>query len=148
MFDIGFWEMLVIGVMALLILGPERLPGAMRSTISTIRSIKDMANGFKQEVSSQLDAHELHANLKKAENLGMENIGQELRDSVNELKAAAASVQQPYKSNKIQADVTSADKPQSSTPTSDSNNTAKEISPTLKTSTENEKLSERKPSDE
>ncbi|MEC8375095.1 MAG: twin-arginine translocase TatA/TatE family subunit, partial [Pseudomonadota bacterium] len=26
MFDIGFWELLVIGVLALLILGPERLP--------------------------------------------------------------------------------------------------------------------------
>lgn len=99
MFDIGFWEMLVIGVMALVVLGPERLPGAIRSTIATIRSVKDMANGFKQEVSSQLDAHELHTNLKKAESLGMENLGKDLQDSVNELKAAAASVQQPYKKN-------------------------------------------------
>ena len=99
MFDIGFWEMLVIGVMALLILGPERLPGAIRSTISTIRSIKDVANGFKQEVASQLDTHELHENLKKAESLGMKNIGKDLQNSVNELKAAAASVQQPYKTS-------------------------------------------------
>jgi sec-independent protein translocase protein TatB len=97
MFDIGFWEMLVIGVMALVILGPERLPSAIRSTMNTIRSVKDMANGFKQEVASQLDAHELHANLKKAESLGMKNLGKDLQDSVNELKAAAASVQQPYK---------------------------------------------------
>jgi sec-independent protein translocase protein TatB len=100
MFDIGFWEMLVIGVMALVILGPERLPGAIRSTISTIRSVKEVANGFKQEVASQLDAHELHANLKKAESLGMENLGKDLQDSVNELRAAAASVQQPYKLDK------------------------------------------------
>jgi sec-independent protein translocase protein TatB len=99
MFDIGFWEMLVIGVMALLILGPERLPGAIRSTISTIRSIKDVANGFKQEVASQLDTHELHENLRKAESLGMKNIGKDLQNSVNELKAAAASVQQPYKTS-------------------------------------------------
>jgi sec-independent protein translocase protein TatB len=104
MFDIGFWEMLIIGVMALLILGPERLPGAIRSTISTIRSIKDVANGFKQEVSSQLDAHELHANLKKAESLGMGNIGKDLQKSVDELKAAAASVQQPYKTSPKESD--------------------------------------------
>lgn len=100
MFDIGFWEMLVIGVMALVVLGPERLPGAIRQTISTIRSVKDVANGFKQEVASQLDTHELHANLKKAEELGMKNLGQDLQDSVDELKAAAASVQTPYKKNK------------------------------------------------
>lgn len=89
--------MLVIGVMALVVLGPERLPGAIRSTISTIRNIKELANGFKQEVATQLDVHELHANLKKAESLGMENLGKDLQDSVNELKAAAASVQRPYK---------------------------------------------------
>jgi sec-independent protein translocase protein TatB len=87
-----------------LILGPERLPGAIRSTISTIRSIKDVANGFKQEVSSQLDAHELHANLKKAESLGMGNIGKDLQKSVDELKAAAASVQQPYKTSPKESD--------------------------------------------
>jgi sec-independent protein translocase protein TatB len=96
MFDIGGWEIMVIGVMALVILGPERLPGAIKSTISTVRSIKQMANGFKQEVVSQLDVHELHENLKKAEQLGMENIGGDLQKSVDELKAAAASVQAPY----------------------------------------------------
>ena len=48
MFDIGFWELLVVGVLALLILGPERLPGAMRSTINTIRSVRNVATGFKQ----------------------------------------------------------------------------------------------------
>lgn len=96
MFDIGFWEMAVIGVMALLILGPERLPGAIKSTMSTVRSIKQMAAGFKAEVSSQIDAHELHANLKKAEELGMQNIGKDLQESVDELKAAAESVQRPY----------------------------------------------------
>lgn len=99
MFDIGFWELLVIGVMALLVLGPERLPGAIKSTISTVRSIKQVANGFKQEVANQFDAHELHTNLKKAEELGMQSIGKELQDSVDELKAAAESVQRPYQHN-------------------------------------------------
>jgi len=97
MFDIGFLEILVIGVLALVVLGPERLPGALRSCISTIRSIKQMANGFKQEVAAHLDTHELHENLKKAEKMGMQNIGPDLQASVDELKAAAASVQQPYK---------------------------------------------------
>ena len=97
MFDIGFLEILVIGVLALLVVGPERLPSAIRSTMSTVRSIKKMANGFKEEVASQLDTHELHENLKKAEQLGMENIGSDLQSSVDQLKAAADSVQRPYK---------------------------------------------------
>nr|WP_136251457.1 Sec-independent protein translocase protein TatB [Ningiella ruwaisensis] len=98
MFDIGFWEILVIGVIALLVIGPERLPSFIRSTADTIKSIKSVANGFKQEVSEQLKTHELHENLKKAEKLGMDNIGGDIKKSVDELKRAAESVQRPYKS--------------------------------------------------
>ncbi|MBU3024036.1 Sec-independent protein translocase protein TatB [Aestuariibacter sp. A3R04] len=97
MFDIGFWEILVIGVLALLILGPERLPGALRSTINTVRSIRNTATGFKQEMEHQLRVHELHENLKKAEQQGLKNMSPELQQSVEELKGAAESVQEPYK---------------------------------------------------
>ena len=31
MFDIGFWEMTLIGVIALMVIGPERLPGLVRT---------------------------------------------------------------------------------------------------------------------
>ena len=97
MFDIGVWDLLVIGVLALLVLGPERLPGAMRSTIKTVRSVRNMATGFKQEVEHQLRVHELHENLKKAEQQGLKDIAPELKESVDELKDAAKSVQEPYK---------------------------------------------------
>jgi sec-independent protein translocase protein TatB len=100
MFDIGFWELLVIGIIALLVIGPERLPSFIRSTADTIKSIKGVANGFKEEMSQQLKTHELHENLKKAEKMGMENIGGDIKKSVDELRAAAASVQQPYQSAK------------------------------------------------
>lgn len=97
MFDIGFWELLVIGVLALLVLGPERLPGAIRSSLKTVRSVRNMASGFKQEVEHQLRVHELHENLKKAEQQGLQDISPELQKSVDELKEAAQSVQEPYK---------------------------------------------------
>lgn len=145
MFDIGFWEMLIIGVMALLILGPERLPSAIRSTISTIRSIKDVANGFKQEVSSQLDAHELHANLKKAESLGMGNIGKDLQKSVDELKAAAASVQQPYKTSTEKADEAVANsKTHGALPSIEKSSSSEDASNSLEASSEKQKETVRK----
>ena len=97
MFDIGFFEILVIGVLALLVLGPERLPGAIRSTLKTVRSVRNMASGFKQEVEHQLRVNELHENLKKAEQQGLKDLSPELKDSVDELKKAAESVQEPYK---------------------------------------------------
>ena len=97
MFDIGFWEILLIGVLALVVLGPERLPGAMRSTLKTIRSVRNVASGFKDEVEHQLRVHELHENLKKAEQQGLKDLSPELKNSVDELKEAAESVQKPYK---------------------------------------------------
>ncbi len=97
MFDIGFFELLIIGVLALLVLGPERLPGAMRSTIKTVRSIRNMATGFKTEVEHQLRVQELHENLKKAEQQSLKDLAPELQQSVDELKSAAESVQEPYK---------------------------------------------------
>jgi len=98
MFDIGFWELLVIAVLALLVLGPERLPGAIRSTLKTVRSVRSMASGFKNDIEHQLRIHELHENLKKAEQQGLEQLSPEVKQSVDELKQAAASVQEPYKS--------------------------------------------------
>ena len=100
MFDIGFLEILVIAVLALLVLGPERMPGALRSVAKTFRSVRSMASGFKTEVEEQLRVHELHENLKKAEQQGLENLSPELQKSVDELKSAAESVNQPYKKEK------------------------------------------------
>ncbi len=100
MFDIGFLEILVIAVLALLVLGPERMPGALRSVAKTFRSVRSMASGFKMEVEEQLRVHELHENLKKAEQQGMENLSPDLKKTVDELKSAAESVNKPYQKDK------------------------------------------------
>ena len=104
MFDIGFFELLVIGIVALLVLGPERLPGAMRSAVKSIQSVKRMASGFRQEVEQQFKVHELHENLKKAEQQNLKNLSPELQDAVDELTNAAKSVQKPYE-KKVTKDV-------------------------------------------
>jgi len=96
MFDIGFFELVLIGVVALVVLGPEKLPGAIRSTLKTVRSIKGMANGFRQEVEQQFKIHEMHENLKKAEQQNMQNLSPKLQENVDELRKAAESVQKPY----------------------------------------------------
>ncbi len=96
MFDIGFFEVLVVGVIGLVVLGPEKLPGAIRSTSRTIRNIRNMATGFRNEMEQQLRIQELHENLKKAEAQQLKDLSPELQRSVDELRAAAESVQQPY----------------------------------------------------
>lgn len=66
MFDgIGFMELLLIGIIGLVVLGPERLPVAVRSIASWIRAMKRMANSVKDELEQELKLEQLHSDLKK-----------------------------------------------------------------------------------
>ena len=96
MFDIAFWELVVIGVVALVVLGPERLPVAIRTASHWIRLIRSTANSVKSELEQELKLQDLHNDLKKAEQLQMNNLSPELQESIEQLKAAAQSVTRPY----------------------------------------------------
>lgn len=97
MFDgIGFMELLLIGVLGLVVLGPERLPVAVRSVTGWIRAMKRMANSVKEELEQELKIEQLHADLKKAESKGLANLSPELKESIEQLKQAAQSVNRPY----------------------------------------------------
>jgi len=95
-FDIGFWELVLISVVALVVLGPERLPHAIRSVTKFIGAAKSMANSVKDELAHELKVQELQENLRKAEQMGMKNLSPELQESVDKLKQAAQDVQRPY----------------------------------------------------
>ena len=96
MFDIGFWELVVIGVVALVVLGPERLPVAIRTASHWIRLIRSTANSVKAELEQELKLQDLHNDLKKAEQLQMNNLSPELQESIEQLKTTAQSVTRPY----------------------------------------------------
>ena len=63
MFDIGFWELVLISVVGLVVLGPERLPVAIRSVSKFVGQAKSMANSVKDELSHELKVQELQENL-------------------------------------------------------------------------------------
>ena len=97
MFDIGFWELTLIGVMGLVVLGPERLPVAIRTLKGWITGVRKFSDTVKTELTEELRVHELHANLKKAEQADMTNLSPEVAESVKSLKEAAAMVNEPFK---------------------------------------------------
>ena len=94
----GFWELVVIGVVALLVLGPERLPGAIRSVHKTVRSVKQFGQQMQAELSNDLRSHELHQKLKDAEAKGLLNLTEQEKAALEELKQAAADVNSPLTS--------------------------------------------------
>ncbi|MDV6320301.1 Sec-independent protein translocase protein TatB [Chromohalobacter sp. HP20-39] len=65
MFDMGFLELMLIGVVALLVLGPERLPAAARTVGLWIGKIKRTVSGMQREINAQLEAEELRQKLNE-----------------------------------------------------------------------------------
>lgn len=59
MFDIGFLELLVIGVLGLLVLGPERLPGAIKTATLWINRLRRSFQQVKMDLEREVDVSEL-----------------------------------------------------------------------------------------
>lgn len=93
MFDIGFSELVLIFVIGLVVLGPQRLPVAIRTVVSWIRTLRNLANNVQSELSQELKLQELQESIKKAEHLNLSSLSPELSKTVEDLKASAAKLQ-------------------------------------------------------
>jgi sec-independent protein translocase protein TatB len=90
MFDIGFSELLVIAVVALLVLGPERLPKAARFAGLWVRKARAQWYSVKSEFEREMAADEMKRSLgNPVQDLRreVESAGRELSDSVREAQA-------------------------------------------------------------
>lgn len=58
MFDIGFWELVLIGVVVLFAVGPERLPGFAREAGYWMSRFRKMIYAARRELHNELNLHE------------------------------------------------------------------------------------------
>ncbi|OHZ01313.1 Sec-independent protein translocase protein TatB [Salinicola sp. MIT1003] len=79
MFDIGFFELLLIGIVGLLVLGPERLPKAARTAGLWVGRIKRSVSTMQREITSQLEAEELRQKLAEQQKKLDEGVNQARR---------------------------------------------------------------------
>ena len=56
MFDVGFWELLFIMVLALLVLGPKRLPGVVNKVGGWAGKARYMARSLRVQIERELEA--------------------------------------------------------------------------------------------
>lgn len=59
MFDIGFWEIMVISILAMVVIGPERLPGVAKTVGHWFGKTRRFIEGVKEDVSNEFDTTEL-----------------------------------------------------------------------------------------
>lgn len=65
MFDIGFSELVLVFVIGLIVLGPQRLPVAVKTVVGWIRAIRSLAANVQNELAQELKLQELQDSLKK-----------------------------------------------------------------------------------
>lgn len=93
MFDIGFSELVLVFIVGLVVLGPKRLPIAIRTVMGWVRTIRGLAHNVQTELAQELKLQELQESIKKAEALNISNLSPELGKTVEELKQSAAKMQ-------------------------------------------------------
>ena len=82
MFDIGFAELLLIGVVGLLVVGPEQLPGAVRTVLAWVHRFRRSFDQIRTEVRRELHNDEIMQKLK-AES---EQFEQQVRDTTQSVE--------------------------------------------------------------
>ena len=82
MFDIGWSEMLVVGAVALVVIGPKDLPAALRQAGKWMGTVRRMASDFQGQVNQAMREAELD----------------ELRREVTDLKSGFNTVSDPMRS--------------------------------------------------
>lgn len=97
MFDIGFWEIVLISVIGLIVLGPQRLPIAIRTVLKWINNAKSVVNSVKNEISQELELHEMNENMIKASKKGLDTLDPDLKASIDEMKQSVEELTHPYK---------------------------------------------------
>ena len=89
MFDIGFSELVLLMLVGLVVLGPKRLPVAIRTVMGWMKTIRGLAANVQNELKQELKLQELQDSIKKAEQLNLKQLSPDLSKTVEELKEQA-----------------------------------------------------------
>ena len=92
MFDIGFPELLLISVVALLVIGPEKLPDTIRTVSLWVGRIQRSFRNLRREIETEIGADEIRSQLHN------ESIMQDLEAAKNTVQDVKQEVQNTIQS--------------------------------------------------
>jgi len=81
MFDVGFPELFIVAVLAIVVVGPNDLPKAIRSVMGMIRKVREMGSEFQAGVKKMADEVELDAVTRKLNEAGNVKIDEKSKDA-------------------------------------------------------------------
>ncbi len=83
MLDIGWPELLLIGVVTLLVVGPKELPRVLRSVMNVVRKARGMAREFQSSLSDivrEADLEDIRSELTQA---ASQDVGKEIENTID-----------------------------------------------------------------
>jgi sec-independent protein translocase protein TatB len=110
MFDIGFWELCLIAVVALLVFGPEKLPGAARTAGLWIGRARRVMNTIKQDIDREIQIQEMRDAVK--------NSNENVHEFIEEAQTGLNQLKKPISLDPSQSDGKQSASPSSNTSTS------------------------------
>lgn len=88
MFELSFGKMALIAVVALLVLGPERLPGAARTAGALLRRLRNSWQGVRSEIERELAAEDIKRSIH--DTARSVDLREEIRNTADELRSAVS----------------------------------------------------------
>ena len=90
MFEIGFWELVLVGVVALIVVGPEQLPGLARKAGFWLGKARRMIAEVKADVDRELHFEELKQTLRQQVDMS------EVQDVADQMKSLRREVEEEF----------------------------------------------------
>ena len=115
MFDIGFWELTVLAIIGLIVLGPERLPVVARTMGRWVGQAKHYMSALTSELEREVKADDIRREVREAR----EQIESETRQARDNTDREVDSVMRPLKSE-LERDAADDKSASTTTPTSKS----------------------------
>jgi len=93
MFDFGMWEIAVILVITLIVVGPEKMPALARKAGLYVGKFKKFVSKIKNDINSEIEAEELKEQLSvKNEELLLSQTLDEAKSGIDEIKHKASTI--------------------------------------------------------
>ena len=93
MFDFGFWEIVIIFVITLIVVGPEKMPALARKAGLYAGKFKKFVSKIQNDINNEIKSEELKEQLSiKDDKSSLSQTVEEAKSSIDEIKKEAAKI--------------------------------------------------------
>ena len=93
MFDFGFWEIAIIGIITLIVVGPEKMPALARKAGLYVGKFKKFVSKIQNDINNEIKSEELKEQLSiKDDKSSLSQTVEEAKSGIDEIKKEAAKI--------------------------------------------------------